>query len=54
MFAAGWDKISNGIKFLNNGEDTKKEFLNALMVDDTKFEVKGCDLVGNVLKWKYL
>ena len=43
--------MSNGIEF--SGEATKKECLNALMVEDSKFKVKECDLVANVFKWKY-
>ena len=27
---------------------------NALIVEDSKFKVKECDLIANVLKWKYL
>ena len=50
MFLAGRDKISKGTEFHNSGEATKKECLNALIVDDTKFNVKECDLLGNVLK----
>ena len=30
----------------------KNECLNALMVEDNRFNVKECDLVANVLKWK--
>ena len=42
--------MSNGIKFHNSSEAIKKECLNALMVEDSKFKVKECDLVANVLK----
>ena len=44
--------MSNGIEFHNKGDATKKECLKALMVDDNKFNVKECDLVGKVLKRK--
>ena len=50
----GCDKMSNGIEFHSSDEAIKKECLNALMVEDIKFKVKECDLVANVLKWKYL
>ena len=46
--------MSNGIEFHNSNEVIKKECLNTLMVEDSKFKVKECDLVANVLKWKYL
>ena len=52
MGAAGCDKISGGIEFHSRGEATKKECLKALMDEETRFRVKGCDLVGNLLKWK--
>lgn len=42
----------NGIEFYNRSEATKKENLKALMVEDNKFNIKECDLVGKVLKWK--
>ena len=45
--------MSNGIEFHNSGEATKKECLNPLMVEDSKFKVKECDLIANVFKWKY-
>ena len=54
MFKSRQDKTSNGIEFHNIGEATKKEYQNALMVEDSRFKVKECDLVANVLKWKYL
>ena len=41
-------------QFHSIGEATKKEYQNALMVEDSRFKVKECDLVANVLKWKYL
>ena len=44
--------MSNGIEFHNRGEATKKECLKALMVEDNKFNIKECDLVGKVLKSK--
>ena len=52
MGAAGYDKISGGIEFHSRGEATKKECLKALIDEDTRFRVKGCDLVGNLLKWE--
>ena len=50
MDAADRDKISNGIEFHKNGDVTKKECLNALIVEDIRVNVKECDLVANVLK----
>ena len=45
------DKISGGIEFHSRGEATKKECpVKALMDEETRFRVKGCDLVGNLLK----
>ena len=38
------------MEFHNKGVATKKECLKALIVEDNKFIVKGCDLVGKVLK----
>ena len=34
-------------------EQQQKECLNALMVEDTKFKVKECVHVANLLNWKY-
>ena len=42
--------MSNGIEFHNRGDATKKECLKVLMVDDNKFSVKECDLVGREFK----
>ena len=50
MSAAGCDKISGGIEFHSRGEAMKKEYLKALMDEETRFRVKGCDLVGSLLK----
>ena len=47
--AVDCDKISNGMEFHNSGDVTKNECLNALMVEDNRFNVKECDLVANVL-----
>ena len=38
------------MEFHKNGAATKKECLNALMVEDTKIKVKECICVVN---WKY-
>ena len=46
--------MPNGMEFHNRGEAIKKECLKALVVDDNKCNVKECDLVGKVLKRKYL
>ena len=37
------------MEFHNSGDVTKNECLNALMVEDNRFNVKECDLVANVL-----
>ena len=41
------------MEFHNNGAATKKECLNALMVEDAKFKVKEDICVVNLLNWKY-
>ena len=41
------------MEFHKNGAATKKECLNALMVEDNKFKVKECVRVVNLLNWKY-
>ena len=41
------------MEFHKNGAATKKECLNALMVEDTKFKVKECVRVVNLLNWRY-
>ena len=41
------------MEFHKNETATKKECLNALMVEDTEFKVKECVCVVNLLKWKY-
>ena len=40
--AVGRDRISNSIEFHNSGDVTKNECLNALMVEDSRFDVKEC------------
>ena len=39
------------MEFHKNGAATKKECLNALMVEDAKFKVKECVHVVNLLNW---
>ena len=41
------------MEFHKNGAATKKECLNAFMVEDAKFKVKECVHVVNILNWKY-
>jgi len=52
LLAVDWDKISNGIEFHKNVVITKKECLNTLTADDTRRNIKECDLVANILNSK--